>query len=86
MIYDKIFFNKVIEKAIEEKLNKYDCSESGPDGLMDLTLKFDTQEIVEALGEVDDREPLLLRLTGELEDGTSFTGEDVVLILKKNKK
>jgi len=72
----------------EEKLNKYDCSESGPDGLMDLTLKFDTQEIVDKLGlqEVEDREELVLKLTGKLEDGTPFTGEDVVLILNKNKK
>jgi len=67
------------------------CSdtETGPDGFADLTLKFNTQEIVEALGGwdvVSDGQCVILDLTGALlDDGTPITGQDVVLILKKGK-
>lgn len=60
-----------------------DCTTEGPDGLMDLTLKFDNQAIVAALGLVTDREVRVLKLTGNLLDGTPIVGEDVVVILKK---
>lgn len=59
------------------------CNELGPDGFADLTLKFSTQQIISALGEVDDRDELTLDLSALLEDGTPVTGEDVVIILKK---
>lgn len=61
-----------------------DCTKDGPDGWDDLTLKFDAQEVVTALGEVEDC--LVLTLTGELKEeygGTFFVGEDVVAILNK---
>ena len=67
----------------------YDCNIEGPDGYIDLTLKFDTQEIVEALGEVEDGEGLVLTLTGNLLeefDETPIEGEDVVVILKKGRE
>lgn len=64
----------------------YDCNIEGPDGYMDLTLKFITQEIVAALGSVDDGDVVIFQLTGELYDGTLIEGEDVVVILKKGKK
>jgi hypothetical protein len=67
------------------KEDAYDCTEEGLDGYMDLTLKFDTQEIVEALGEVEDGDVLVLELTGNLLGGEGFVGEDVVVILKKGK-
>ena len=68
------------------KEDAYDCTEEGPDGYMDLTLKFDTQEVVSALGdEVSDGDVLVLQLTGMLLDGNPFVGEDVVVILKKGK-
>jgi hypothetical protein len=60
-----------------------DCHEEGPDGYMDFTLKFRVQDIVEAIGMVEDRECIVLTLTGQLFDGTEIIGEDVVLILKK---
>ena len=63
-----------------------DCTEEGPDGHMDLTLKFYTQEVVEVLGEVSDGDCLVLKLTGVQYDGTPIEGEDVVVILKKGKK
>ena len=69
------------------KESEFDCTdEECPDGFLDLTLKFDTQEIVEALGDVEDGEVLVLTLEGELSDGTPIVGEDVVVILKKGKK
>jgi len=66
------------------------CHELGPDGYMDLSLKFDTQEfvasLIESLGTVNDRETIVVKLTGTLQDGTQIQGEDVILILKKGKE
>ena len=65
-----------------------DCTDEGPDGFLDLTLKFDTQEVVQAIGEVEDGEVVVLSLTGILKEefgGTPIQGEDVVVILKKGK-
>jgi hypothetical protein len=64
----------------------YDCTEDGPDGYVDLTFKFDAQEVVAALGEVGDGDMITLSLTGMLTEdcgGLPFEGEDVVIILKK---
>lgn len=66
-----------------------DCSEATGDGYVDLTLKFDTQEIYEAIAEVYDRECLILELTGNLKTAHGvlpIKGGDVVSILKKGKK
>lgn len=60
-----------------------DCTEDGPDGYMDLTIKFDTQEIVSAVGEVADGACMVLTLTGNYFDGRAIAGEDVVVFLKK---
>lgn len=68
------------------KENKTDCTTEGPDGFLDLTLKFNTQEIVAALGSVEDGDVVVLYLTGNLMeefDGTLIKGEDIVWILKK---
>ncbi|MBL7208953.1 MAG: hypothetical protein ISS52_02520 [Dehalococcoidia bacterium] len=65
-----------------------DCTEEGPDGYLDLTLKFSTQDVVDALGDVSDGDCLVLTLIGNLKeefDGTPIVGEDVVVILKKGK-
>jgi len=70
------------------KEGKYACTTEGPDGYMDLTLKFDTQEIVSALGEVSDGQVLVLHLASNLKEefgGLPIVGEDVVVILKKGK-
>ena len=60
------------------------------DGFDDLTLKFDTQDMLQAIEvaighEVEDGEEIILVLTGSLLDGTSIIGEDDVVILKKGK-
>ncbi|UCG51054.1 MAG: T9SS type A sorting domain-containing protein [Candidatus Latescibacterota bacterium] len=56
------------------------CTEDGPDGIMDLTLKFRKQQIVTAMGPVFDGETKSLRLTGQLLDGTPFESTDCVRI------
>jgi immune inhibitor A len=74
------------------KASQYDCTEEGPDGFMDMTLKFDTQLIVQALefigGPLNDGEEILVTLTGNLlpeYGGTPIIGEDVIRIIKKGK-
>ena len=69
-----------------DKDDCYDCTREGPDGVLDLTLKFDRQEIVAALGDVEDGDCMVLFLEGEQLDGTPIVGQDVVVILKKGKK
>ena len=66
-----------------------DCSEDCGDDCMDIMLNFDRQEVIEALGEVSDRDCLVLTVTGNLKQefgGNPIIGEDVVLILKKGKE
>jgi hypothetical protein len=68
------------------KRNAFDCTARGPDGFLDLTLKFDNQAVVAALGAVADGEVRVLHLTGSLLPAfgsTPIAGEDVVVILKK---
>lgn len=60
-----------------------ECTEEGPDGYDDLTLKFRIQEIVAAIGEVVDRDCILLGLTGTLLDGTPFSGADIIRIINR---
>ena len=63
-----------------------ECTTEGPDGYLDLTLKFETEDIVEALGEVVNGEVLVLTITGELLDGTSVEGADCIRIKKPKAK
>lgn len=62
----------------------YECTTDGADGFTDLILKFKTQDIVEALGEVNDGEMIELQLTGVLFDETSIEGADRIIIRGKN--
>ncbi len=68
---------------LEGKSEPFDCTDEGPDGFADLTMKFDRQAILAAIAPVVDGEARILRLTGNLLDGTPISGEDVVVILKK---
>jgi hypothetical protein len=68
------------------KENCEDCNELESDGYLDLTLKFNSLEVVAALGGVNDRDCIVLTLTGSLKEefgGAQIIGEDVVVILKK---
>ena len=56
---------------------------------MDLTLKFDMQEVVAALGDVEHGDCEVLTLTGQLKEvfgGTPIGGLDWVRIIKKGTK
>jgi hypothetical protein len=71
------------------KYDLYDCTEAGPDGYMDLVLKFSTQEIVAAIGEVNDGDVLILHFNGTYRvefGGAPLFGEDVVKIIHKVKE
>ena len=57
-----------------------ECGSKKKDGIVDLTMKFDSRQIIEALGEVNDGEEWLLHLSGLLYDGTHIEGSDCVLI------
>lgn len=66
-----------------EKEDSMDCNNLGPDGYLYLALKFDAQEIVAALGTVSGGDVNILTLTGNLFNGISINGEDVIIIIKK---
>ncbi len=60
-----------------------ECTTAGPDGRLDLTLKFNVQDIVAALGQVNNGDELELTLTGALDEvfgGTPIEGTDCVVI------
>jgi hypothetical protein len=61
------------------------CNTDGPDGITDLTLKFNTQAVVEALGPVNDGDVRTLTLTGSTLEGETLAGQDCVVILDKGK-
>jgi hypothetical protein len=68
------------------KEGAFACTTAGPDGYLDLTLKFDAQEIAAEVPEPADGEVLLLWLTGRLKEefgGKEIVGQDVVVILRK---
>ncbi len=65
--------------------NECDCTTAGPDGYADLTLKFESQAIIEAIGEVNDGQIVALPVTGVLTDGTPIEGADCVLVFGRYK-
>jgi hypothetical protein len=68
------------------KVDAYDCNEYGTDGYMDLTLKFRAQEVVAALGGINDGDVVVLDLLANLREefgGIPVVGEDAVVILAK---
>ena len=72
------------------------CGSPESDGFLDLTLKFDTQELVQAMGAslvkgqtLEDGSWLPLQLNGSLLEewgGTAIEGEDTVTLVGKGKK
>jgi len=68
------------------KQSAYDCNACGPDGYLDLGLKFSAQEVAAMLGPIADGDVLVLTLTANLKEefgGTPLVGEDVIRILMK---
>lgn len=65
---------------------EFDCNDWGPDGWLDLTLKFMTQEIVSELGERQAGGCAVLSITGNLKEeygGAPIQGQDVVTIINR---
>jgi hypothetical protein len=63
-----------------------DCHELEGDGILDLTLKFDTQELVEKLDLCPlDGQTIPLTITGNLKSDTPIEGEDCIWVLKPGK-
>jgi hypothetical protein len=76
-------------EPLVRRIDAYQCNTMGPDGHLDLALKFDTQEIAAALGNVNDKEVRTLQVRAQLlsglsvlsaQGGTEVQGEDVVVI------
>lgn len=65
------------------KEDAFDCTSERADGFTDLTVKFDVQAVIAALGPVTDSDVIVVELTGELLDGSAIIGEDVIVILSK---
>ena len=62
------------------------CTRLGPDGFVDLTVKFDAQLLVAALGGVTDGEARKIELDGNLKvefGGTAITGVEIVRLVVK---
>lgn len=57
------------------------CPEPGPDGFMDMELKFRQSDIARVIGSAEHGEEILLTLAGQLIDGTSFVASDCVKII-----
>ena len=56
------------------------CTEARSDGWQDLTMKFKTQELVEAIDQQNKNgEVVILEINGNLLDGTPIWGEDVII-------
>ena len=61
------------------------CTTAGPDGKKDLTLTFNNQALVPTLGTITNNQCVKVTITGKLLPafgGTSFSGEDRILIKK----
>jgi hypothetical protein len=58
------------------------CSTAGSDGFMDLTLKFDTEKVIAALGDVKDGQCVKIELLAPTTQGPRW-GVDFVVIIAK---
>jgi hypothetical protein len=74
---------KDVSRPVDFREDTCDCTTDTADGYMDLTLKFDHQEVFAALGEVTDREVRILTLTGMTFDSTEIEGKDCIIIIHK---
>jgi len=72
-----------VGESLEDQGDLCSCGadDDDDDGYLDLSLKFDTQEVVKALGNLTKGQTRVLRLTGQLTDFTWLQGMDCVAIL-----
>jgi fibro-slime domain-containing protein len=57
------------------------CTSEGPDGILDLTMKFSRQEVAAVIGPSAHGDIVELTVTGTLLDGTPFEASDCITIL-----
>jgi hypothetical protein len=75
---------------LTEKVYEFDCTDAGPDGHLDLTLKFRAQEVYDALQALHEQalkkgDTVIVPMTARLSDGvqTDIYGEDVIRLNSK---
>ncbi|UCD95339.1 MAG: T9SS type A sorting domain-containing protein [Candidatus Zixiibacteriota bacterium] len=74
-----------VSAPVEDSDDSCACSEDGPDGFVDLTLKFRRGEIIDSLLTIPLEDFMVLTIEGELSDGNSFEGNDCIKILNWDK-
>lgn len=62
-----------------------DCWTNGPDGYVDLTLKFDAPALIEVLGDIENGDILEVELTWSLYNGIQMSGSDCMIVRAKGK-
>jgi len=72
-----------VSRPVDPREDVCDCTADTGDGYLDMTLKFDHQEILAALEPVSDGEVRVLTLTGMTFDGIPIEGQDCVIIIHK---
>ncbi|MFC1968213.1 hypothetical protein ACFLVX_02330 [Chloroflexota bacterium] len=85
----KIAVEDVATPYTGELVDCSSCTEEGPDGYPDLTLKFDKEDVIEGILEripnIEDGDCLMLSVRGQHYDGRAFIGSDMVRIINKGK-
>ncbi|MBN2564517.1 MAG: hypothetical protein JXB46_02285 [Candidatus Eisenbacteria bacterium] len=74
-----------VSTPVGDDADPCECTTDGADGFMDMTLKFDRQDVVEAIMPVEDGDVVSIEITGELTDGSLFAFEDCVWIIDNTK-
>ncbi|MBN2564156.1 MAG: T9SS type A sorting domain-containing protein [Candidatus Eisenbacteria bacterium] len=77
-----------VATPIPEDAEECECTTAGPDGYLDMTVKFNKQAVVEALEAMApfvDGEVRMVYITGETFEGDTFEAYDCVRILDKRK-
>ena len=72
-----------VSTPVSDIANECECTIEGPDGYFDLTLRFNAQEIVVVLGEVNNGDLLPLTIIGVDVEGMPIEGTDCVVIIAK---
>jgi len=62
------------------KVDAFDCTDLGRDGLTDLVCTYDMGSFLDSIGPVGDGEAVILQVTGSLLDGTPIVGEDIGIV------
>jgi hypothetical protein len=65
---------------VDKPLQSGACNSLKRDGFMDLTLKFNAQQVIQALGNVSRGDVVRVKVKGKLKNGTDFEGEDIIII------